>query len=81
MQHGPSGERLRLGLGTELRQMGAQSMEGLSHSPSLASVDLQKKRIEEISKKDSVEDFQEFRAVSVVYLFSFVRCRCEFLLS
>lgn len=47
-------------------------MEDLSHSPSLASANFQKKRIEEISKKDSFEDFQKFFAFLNIYLFSFI---------
>lgn len=72
MQHDTSWKRLRLGLGPAVCQMVAESMENLSHSPSLASANFQKKRIEEISKKDSFDDFQKFFAILNIYLFTFV---------
>jgi hypothetical protein len=73
MQHDTSWKRLRLVLGAAVCQMVAESMEDLSHSPYLASANFQKKRIEEISKKDSFEDFQKFFAILNIYLFTFVR--------
>ena len=81
MQHDPPRQRLRLGLGTAVREMVAQSMEGLSHCPSLASVNFQKKRIEEVSKKDTHENFQKFHAITNLHLYTCVSWLCVFLRS